>query len=107
MSGAWRSALTRVFALIRLNREYRTKAGSRPSASAGRHPAGSSVSLNYSRRVVIVFVDDFDLFYVAGAAVCAKSLRPTVVRAVHFVIDTAKAEQLRIAWGCLIAAPGR
>jgi len=47
--------------------------------------------------VVIVFVDDFDLSTVAALRY-AKSLRPTVVRAVHFVIDTDRAEQLRVAW---------
>ena len=100
-SGAWLILIIfpiGVFALIRLNREYRTEArvletiGERRASSGGvqRPP-------NYSRRVVIVFVDDFDLSTVAALRY-AKSLRPTVVRAVHFVIDTAKAEQLRIAW---------
>ena len=100
-SGAWLILIIfpiGVFALIRLNREYRTEArvletiGERRASSGGvqRQP-------NYSRRVVIVFVDDFDLSTVAALRY-AKSLRPTVVRAVHFVIDTAKAEQLRIAW---------
>src|SRR5271165_602362 len=87
-----------VFALIRLNREYRTEArvletiGERRASSGGvqRQP-------NYSRRVVIVFVDDFDLSTVAALRY-AKSLRPTVVRAVHFVIDTEQAERLRAAW---------
>ena len=100
-SGAWLILIIfpiGVFALIRLNREYRTEArvletiGERRASSGGvqRQP-------NYSRRVVIVFVDDFDLSTVAALRY-AKSLRPTVVRAVHFVIDTEKAEQLRIAW---------
>ena len=100
-SGAWLILIIfpiGVFALIRLNHEYRTEArvletiGERRASSGGvqRQP-------NYSRRVVIVFVDDFDLSTVAALRY-AKSLRPTVVRAVHFVIDTAKAEQLRIAW---------
>jgi hypothetical protein len=44
-----------------------------------------------------VFVDDFDLSTVAAIRY-AKSLRPTTVRAVHFVIDTAQAERLRAAW---------
>jgi len=87
-----------VFALIRLNREYRTEArvletiGERRASSGGvqRQP-------NYSRRVVIVFVDDFDLSTIAALRY-AKSLRPTVVRAVHFVIDTEQAERLRAAW---------
>ena len=100
-SGAWLILIIfpiGVIALIRLNREYRTEArvletiGERRASSGGvqRQP-------NYSRRVVIVFVDDFDLSTVAALRY-AKSLRPTVVRAVHFVIDTAKAEQLRVAW---------
>src|SRR5208282_4873124 len=87
-----------VFALIRLNREYRTEArvletiGERRASSGGvqRQP-------NYSRRVVIVFVDDFDLSTIAALRY-AKSLRPTTVRAVHFVIDTEQAEKLRAAW---------
>ncbi len=100
-SGAWLILIIfpiGVFALIRLNREYRTEArvletiGERRASSGGvqRQP-------NYSRRVVIVFVDDFDLSTVAALRY-AKSLRPTVVRAVHFVIDTQRAEQLRAAW---------
>jgi hypothetical protein len=87
-----------VFALIRLNREYRTEArvletiGERRASSGGvqRQP-------NYSRRVVIVFIDDFDLATLAALRY-AKSLRPTTVRAVHFVIDTEQAERLRVAW---------
>jgi hypothetical protein len=47
--------------------------------------------------VVVVFVDDFDLSTVAALRY-AKSLRPTTVRAVHFVIDTEQAERLRTAW---------
>jgi hypothetical protein len=47
--------------------------------------------------VVVVFVDDFDLSTVAALRY-AKSLRPTTVRAVHFVIDTEQAERLRAAW---------
>jgi hypothetical protein len=47
--------------------------------------------------VVIVFVDDFDLSTIAALRY-AKSLRPTTVRAVHFVIDGQKAERLRAAW---------
>jgi hypothetical protein len=42
-------------------------------------------------------VDDFDLATIAALRY-ARSLRPTSLRAVHFVIDTEKAEQLRAAW---------
>jgi len=52
---------------------------------------------NYTRRVVVVFVDDFDLATLAALRY-AKSLRPTSVRAVHFVIDSEQAERLRAAW---------
>ncbi len=87
-----------VFALIRLNREYRTEARVLETISERRASAGGDQRQpNYSRRVVIVFVDDFDLSTIAALRY-AKSLRPTAVRAVHFVIDTAKAEQLRAAW---------
>jgi amino acid transporter len=100
-AGAWLILIifpVGVFALIRLNREYRTEArvletiGERRASSGGvqRPP-------NYSRRVVIVFVDDFDLSTIAALRY-AKSLRPNKVRAVHFVIDTEKAEKLRAAW---------
>ncbi len=100
-AGAWLILIifpVGVFALIRLNREYRTEArvletiGERRASSGGvqRQP-------NYSRRVVIVFVDDFDLATLAALRY-AKSLRPTTVRAVHFVIDSEQAEKLRAAW---------
>src|SRR5260370_1401985 len=87
-----------VLAWIRLNRESRTGArvletiGERRASSGGvqRQP-------NYPRRVVIVFVDDFDLSTIAALRY-AKSLRPTTVRAVHFVIDSEQAERLRAAW---------
>jgi hypothetical protein len=52
---------------------------------------------NYTRRAVIVFVDDFDLSTIAALRY-AKSLRPTTLRAVHFVIDSEQAERLRTAW---------
>ena len=100
-SGAWLILIIfpiGVFALIRLNREYRSEAqvletiGERRASSGGVQPRR-----NYSRRVVIVFIDDFDLSTVAALRY-AKSLRPTTVRAVHFVIDSEQAEKLRAAW---------
>jgi amino acid transporter len=98
--GAWLIVIifpVGVFALIRLNREYGTEA--RVLQNIGeRRAAGMAPSRpNYTRRVVIVFVDDFDLSTIAAIRY-AKSLRPTVVRAVHFVIDTERAERLRTAW---------
>ncbi len=86
-----------VFALIRLNREYRAEA-SVLQRIGSRRAAGVAPPLpNYTRRVVIVFVDDFDLSTIAALRY-ARSLRPTTIRAVHFVIDTEQAERLRLAW---------
>jgi amino acid transporter len=86
-----------VILLIRLNREYRQEARAlenigerRAAGEAPRQPA-------YTRKVVIVFVDDFDLSTIAALRY-ARSLRPTTVRAVHFVIDNLQAEKLRAAW---------
>jgi amino acid transporter len=99
-SGAWFILIifpVGVFALIRLNRQYRAEAGVLEYLE-GRRTAGEAPRQpNYSRRVVIVFVDDFDLSTIAALRY-ARSLRPTSLRAVHFVIDTEKAEQLRAAW---------
>ena len=85
-----------VFILMRLNREYRAEQvlediGDRRAAGiAPRQP-------NYTRRVVLVFVDSMDLATLAALRY-ARSLRPTSLRAVHFVIDSARAERLRERW---------
>jgi amino acid transporter len=81
-------------ALIRLNREYGLEAqvlqriGDRP-----RPPEPP----NYPKRTVFLLVDSFDLATLAALRY-ARSLKPTTLRAVHFVIDTAQAEQLREEW---------
>ena len=99
--GAWLIVIVGpvlVFVLIRLNREYRAEArvleviGER-RAAAKRPPRQP----NYSRRVVLVFVDELDVSTL-GALRYARSLRPTSLRAVHFVIDTAQADKLRDQW---------
>jgi amino acid transporter len=98
--GAWLIVIVGpvlVFTLIRLNREYRAEARALENIGERRASGTAAGPPNYSRRVVIVFVDDFDLSTVAAIRY-AKSLRPTVLRAVHFVIDTPRAEQLRTAW---------
>jgi hypothetical protein len=51
----------------------------------------------YARRTVFVFVDGFDLATLAGLRY-ARSLRPTTLRAVHFVIDGIQADLLRQQW---------
>jgi hypothetical protein len=51
----------------------------------------------YARRTVLVFVDSFDLATLAALRY-ARSLRPTSLRAVHFVIDNVRADKLRDEW---------
>jgi amino acid transporter len=86
-----------VFAFIRLNRQYRTESRVLENIGVRRASGEPQRQPNYTRRVVIVFVDDFDLATLAALRY-AKSLRPTTVRAVHFVIDSEQAERLRAAW---------
>ncbi len=80
-------------ALIRLNAEYRAEAEVLDTVS-GEQP---SPAPHYSRRVVFVFVDSFDLATLAALRY-ARSQRPTTIRAVHFVIDNVRAERLREKW---------
>ncbi|HEX9528160.1 MAG TPA: OB-fold nucleic acid binding domain-containing protein, partial [Streptosporangiaceae bacterium] len=85
-------------ALIRLNRQYRMEAEVLEHISAGdRGPAKPTTPPTYSRRTVYVFVDEFDLATLAALRY-ARSLRPTSLRAVHFVIDSAQADRLRQDW---------
>jgi amino acid transporter len=86
-----------VFVLIRLNREYRAE-DQVLEAIGDRQAAGVAPrQQNYTRRVVLVLVDNIDLATLAALRY-ARSLRPTSVRAVHFVIDTSKATGLRDRW---------
>jgi amino acid transporter len=82
-----------VFVLIRLNREYRMESRVLETIS-GRQPPPPP---HYARRTVLVFVDSFDLATLAALRY-ARSLRPTTLRAVHFVIDSARADKLRREW---------
>jgi len=99
--GAWLVLI--VFAvgvplLIRLNRQYQMEAEVLEHISTGdRKPAIPASPPTYSRRTVYVFVDEFDLATLAGLRY-ARSLRPTSLRAVHFVIDSAQATLLREDW---------
>src|SRR5262249_39053955 len=86
-----------VILLIRLNREYRHEARALENIGERRAAGEAPRRPNYTRRVGIVFVDGFDLSTIAALRY-AKSLRPTTVRAVHFVIDNLQAEKLRAAW---------
>jgi amino acid transporter len=80
--------------LIRLNREYGMEAQVLERISDRPKPPAQP---NYTRRTVFVFVDSFDLATIAALRY-ARSLRPTTLRAVHFVIDTAVADALREEW---------
>jgi amino acid transporter len=83
-----------VIAFIRLNRQYRMEATVLEDiGSRGKPPEPPT----YARRSVIVFIDDFDLATMAGLRY-ARSLRPTSLRAVHFVIDNVIADRLRQDW---------
>ncbi len=86
-----------VLLLIRLNQEYRAESAVLQNIGERRASGMVQTQPNYTRRVVIVFVDDFDLSTIAALRY-ARSLHPTTLRAVHFVIDTEKAERLRAAW---------
>jgi amino acid transporter len=82
-----------VFAFIRLNRRYREEAEVLEDLGGRKPPAPP----NYARRTVLVFVDEFNLATIAGLRY-ANGLRPTVLRAVHFVIDQDRADELREEW---------
>jgi len=95
--GAWLVVLLflgGVPALIFLNRQYRMEATVLERIGSRAKPPEPPT---YSRRSVFVFIDDFDLATVAGLRY-ARSLRPTSLRAVHFVIDNVQADKLRQDW---------
>jgi hypothetical protein len=80
-------------ALIRLNHEYAAESEVLDTLSEHQPPPPP----HYSRRTVFVFVDGFDLATLAALRY-ARSLRPTTIRAVHFVIDNVQADKLREKW---------
>ena len=79
--------------LITLNAQYRAEAEVLDTITGEQPPPAP----HYSRRVVFVLVDEFDLATLAALRY-ARSLRPTSIRAVHFVIDNVRAEKLRDKW---------
>jgi amino acid transporter len=82
-----------VFALIKLHQQYAVEAEVLSTITGHQPPPLPT----YSRRTVFVLVDSFDLAALAALRY-ARSLRPTTLRAVHFVIDSVRAEQLRQQW---------
>jgi amino acid transporter len=98
--GAWLIVIVfplMVYLLIRLNREYRMEAEVLENIGDRRKAGIPSRQPNYSRRVVLIFVDDVDLATFAAIRY-ARGLRPTAMRAVHFVIDGARAQRLQEKW---------
>ncbi len=86
-----------VYLLIRLNREYRMEAEVLENIGGRRAAGVPPRQPNYTRRVVLIFVDSVDLATFAAIRY-ARGLRPTTMRAVHFVVDSAQAEKLREKW---------
>jgi hypothetical protein len=94
--GAWLIVIifpVLVYTLIRLNRQYRKEAAILEDLGDDLHPH----TPNYSRRVVLLLVDGYDLATIA-AIKYAKSLHPSALRAVHFSLDSAQADKLRQRW---------
>ena len=80
-------------ALIKMNQEYSAETEVLDTITENQPPPPP----HYSRRTVFVFVDGFDLATLAALRY-ARSLRPTSIRAVHFVIDSVRADKLRDKW---------
>jgi len=80
-------------ALIRMNREYAGEGEVLETIAENQPPPPP----HYARRTIFVFVDGFDLATLAALRY-ARSLRPTSIRAVHFVIDSVRADKLREKW---------
>jgi hypothetical protein len=98
--GAWLIVIVfpvLVFLLIRLNREYRMESEVLENIGDRRAAGIPPRQPNYSRRVVLIFVDDVDLATLAAIRY-ARGLRPTTLRAVHFIIDSARAQTVHEKW---------
>jgi amino acid transporter len=80
-------------ALIRLNQVYQAETEVLETITGHQPPPPP----HYNRRTVFVFVDNFDLATLAALRY-ARSLRPTSIRAIHFVIDSVRAEKLQDKW---------
>jgi amino acid transporter len=94
--GAWLVVVLFVIlvpALIRMNREYAAEGEVLETITENQPPPPP----HYARRTIFVFVDHFDLATLAALRY-ARSLRPTSIRAVHFVIDSVRADRLREKW---------
>jgi len=95
--GAWAVVILfpiLVFALIRLNTEYRQEATALADLDADEPATTTAV---YAHHTVLVFIDTLDLATIAALRY-GRSLRPTTLRAVHIVLDSARATRIRQQW---------
>ncbi|WP_233361232.1 APC family permease [Streptomyces sp. GMR22] len=81
-----------VWALIRINREYRAEAAALEAV-----PRPGDDVPRWRRHVVFVLADSIDLATVKALRY-AHELRPDEVRAVHFMVDEAHARRLMARW---------
>jgi amino acid transporter len=81
-----------VVVLLRLNRQYETEIEELREDA----PRAAAAPI-LKRHVVIVLVDQLDLA-AARAIQYARSLTPDELRAVHFAVDTVRADELRQVW---------
>jgi amino acid transporter len=92
--GAWLVLVTApimVFSLLRLRRQYSREQG---ALSVKSHQERAT---SMSRHNVTIFIDSVDIATV-GAVRYARSLKPHKIKAVHFVIDDRRAEEIQKAW---------
>jgi len=83
---------------MRLNTQYRTEARSLDLLTWVRHDLKEqSEAAHYGRHTILVFVDRLDLA-VLRALRYAGSMRPTDLRVVHVVLDSAEADRLQSQW---------
>jgi hypothetical protein len=80
-----------VWLMLRFNRQYQQEKGALAVESSG----GRATSM--ARHNVSVFIDSVDLATIAAIRY-ARSLKPHKIKAVHFVIDDLKAEEIRSIW---------
>ncbi len=81
-----------VFALMRVNRQYRAEASVLETSAA--EPPDLA---GYDRHRVLIFVDSVDLAEIEALRY-AKGLQADELTAVHFVLDSAHAERLKRQW---------
>ncbi len=81
--------------LMRLNRQYRSEARALDLVTAVRKDQAEAP--HYGHHTILVLVDRLDLA-VLRALRYAGSLRPTDLRVVHVVLDTAVADELQRQW---------